>query len=277
VSLGSGVVNIAGFLLSFVGEVFRVSSSDPDSSPIGIVVNLYRDETMNLVIGALLLDPRLKVSQNSKVVSTASLASIYVGAFSVRSILDLIGNLILTPNCLDSKYFWVIESPAPGIIYRESVFEPLQTGLISIDSMVPIGRGQRELVVGDRQSGKTSIGVDSILNQKFESVLSVYVPIGQKSSAVLEVFLGLSRRDSVANLALVVASSGTSALSQFLCAYTGAALAEFFMLVRDSACFLMFDDLSRHATAYREIYLLLRRPLVEKLIQVRYFLFIPGY
>jgi F-type H+-transporting ATPase subunit alpha len=260
VSLGSGVVNIAGFLLSFVGEVFKVSSSDPESSPIGIVVNLYRDETMNLVIGALLLDPCVKVSQGSKVISTASLASIYLGAFSVGSVLDPVGNLILTPNRIDSKYSWVIESPAPGIIYRESVFEPLQTGLIAIDSMVPIGRGQRELVVGDRQTGKTSIGVDSILNQKFESVLSVYVPIGQKSSAVLEVFLGLSRRDSVANLALVVASSGTSALSQFLCAYTGAALAEFFMLVRESACFLMFDDLSRHATAYREIYLLLRRP-----------------
>ena len=191
ISLGSGVVNITGFLLSFVGEVFKVSSSDLEFSLIGVIVNLYRDETMSLVIGALLLDFYLKVSQSLKVISTSSLAFIYLGVFNIRSVLDLIGNLILIFNRVDSRYTWVIESLVFGIIYRESVFEPLQTGLIAIDSMVPIGRGQRELIVGDRQTGKTSIGVDSILNQKFESVLLVYILIGQKSSAVLEVFLGL--------------------------------------------------------------------------------------
>ena len=191
ISLGSGVVNITGFLLSFVSEVFKVSSSDLEFSLIGVIVNLYRDETMSLVIGALLLDFYLKVSQSLKVISTSSLAFIYLGVFNIRSVLDLIGNLILIFNRVDSRYTWVIESLVFGIIYRESVFEPLQTGLIAIDSMVPIGRGQRELIVGDRQTGKTSIGVDSILNQKFESVLLVYILIGQKSSAVLEVFLGL--------------------------------------------------------------------------------------
>ena len=191
ISLGSGVVNITGFLLSFVSEVFKVSSSDLEFSLIGVIVNLYRDETMSLVIGALLLDFYLKVSQSSKVISTSSLAFIYLGVFNIRSVLDLIGNLILIFNRVDSRYTWVIESLVFSIIYRESVFEPLQTGLIAIDSMVPIGRGQRELIVGDRQTGKTSIGVDSILNQKFESVLLVYILIGQKSSAVLEVFLGL--------------------------------------------------------------------------------------
>ena len=191
ISLGSGVVNITGFLLSFVNEVFKVSSSDLEFSLIGVIVNLYRDETMSLVIGALLLDFYLKVSQSLKVISTSSLAFIYLGVFNIRSVLDLIGNLILIFNRVDSRYTWVIESLVFGIIYRESVFEPLQTGLIAIDSMVPIGRGQRELIVGDRQTGKTSIGVDSILNQKFESVLLVYILIGQKSSAVLEVFFGL--------------------------------------------------------------------------------------
>jgi F-type H+-transporting ATPase subunit alpha len=176
------------------------------------------------------------------------------------SLLDPHGNCILNSKRVDAQYRWIVEAPSPGIVERESVFEPLQTGLLSVDSMVPIGRGQRELVVGDRQTGKTSIGVDTVLNQQFENVLSLYLPIGQKSAAILEVFISLVRRDSVANLSIVVASAHSSALSQFLCAYTGAALSEFFMLVRESACFCIFDDLSRHAVAYREIYLLLRRP-----------------
>jgi F-type H+-transporting ATPase subunit alpha len=126
--------------------------------------------------------------------------------------------------------------------------------------MVPIGRGQRELIVGDRQTGKTSIGVDTILNQKYEKVLCVYVPLGQKASSILEVFLALVRRDAVFYLSMLVASASSSAVCQFLCAYTGAALSEFFMLVGELPSFLMLDDLSRHAMAYREIYLLLRRP-----------------
>merc|ERR1712061_34048 len=188
------------------------------------------------------------------------LASILLGDFAIGSILDPIGNFILNSGRIDAQYPWVIESPAPGIIDRQSVFEPLQTGIISTDSMVPIGLGQRELVVGDRQTGKTSIGVDTILNQKHDSVLSVYVPIGQKAASVLEVFLSLVRRDAVFYLSLLVASASSSAVCQFLCAYTGTALAEFFMLLREIPAFIMLDDLSRHAVAYREIYLLLRRP-----------------
>jgi F-type H+-transporting ATPase subunit alpha len=178
----------------------------------------------------------------------------------IGSILDSLGNLILTTSKADANYRWVIESPAPGIIERQSVFEPLQTGIISIDSMVPIGLGQRELVVGDRQSGKTSIGIDTILNQKYSAVLAVYVPIGQKAASVLEVFLSLVRRDAIFFLSLLVASASASAVCQFLCAYTGIALSEFFMLLRELPAFIMLDDLSRHAVAYREIYLLLRRP-----------------
>merc|ERR1712187_749931 len=125
---------------------------------------------------------------------------------------------------------------------------------------IPIGRGQRELVVGDRQTGKTSIGVDTILNQKFEKVLCVYVPIGQKASSILEVFLAVVRRDSAYYLSLLIASASSSAVCQFLCTYCGAALTEFCMLIRELPTFIMYDDLSKHAVAYREIYLLLRRP-----------------
>jgi F-type H+-transporting ATPase subunit alpha len=126
--------------------------------------------------------------------------------------------------------------------------------------MVPLGRGQRELVVGDRQTGKTSIGLDTILNQKYEKVLCVYLPLGQKASSVLEVFLALVRRDAVFYLSMLVASAASSAVCQFLSAYAGAATCEFFMYVGGVAGYLMLDDLSRHAMAYREIYLLLRRP-----------------
>jgi F-type H+-transporting ATPase subunit alpha len=126
--------------------------------------------------------------------------------------------------------------------------------------MIPIGRGQRELIVGDRQTGKTSIGLDTILNQKYEKVFCVYLPIGQKASSILEVFLALVRRDAIFYLSVLYASGSSSALAQFLCAYTGTALSEFFIYLRELPVFLMLDDLSKHAVAYREIYLLLRRP-----------------
>jgi len=260
ISVGSGVVTLQGFLMAFVGEIFRICTMNVNENNIGLVVNLYRDDTMNLLIGGLLVNPENRLSLGTKVQSTARLASILLGDYAIGCILDPLGNLILNASRVDAQYRWVIESPAPGIIDRQSVFEPLQTGVLSIDSMIPIGRGQRELIVGDRQTGKTAIGVDTILNQKYEKVLSVYLPIGQKASSVLEVFLALVRRDAIFYLSLLVASASSSAVCQFLCAYTGAALAEFFMLVRELGCFLMLDDLSRHAVAYREIYLLLRRP-----------------
>merc|ERR1719350_2111030 len=260
ISVGSGVVTLQGFLSGFIGEVFRICCMGLSENSFGLVVNLYRDDRMNLLIGALLLNPEDRISEGAKVKGLSRLASIVLGDFAIGSILDPVGNLILNSGRIDAQYRWVIESPAPGIIDRQSVFEPLQTGVLSIDSMVPIGRGQRELVVGDRQTGKTSIGVDTILNQKYEKVLCVYVPLGQKASSILEVFLALVRRDAVFYLSMLVASASSSAVCQFLCAYTGSALSEFFMLVGELPSFLMFDDLSRHAMAYREIYLLLRRP-----------------
>jgi F-type H+-transporting ATPase subunit alpha len=216
---------------------------------------------MNLLIAGLLVNPSDRVSQGAKVNGMSRLASVILGDFAIGSILDPMGSYILTRGRIDAfQYLWVVESRAPGIISRQSVFEPLQTGLLSIDSMVPIGRGQRELIVGDRQTGKTSIGLDTILNQKYEKVFCVYLPIGQKASSILEVFLALIRRDAVFYLGVLYASGSSSALGQFLCAYTGTALSEFFVYLRELPVFLMLDDLSKHAVAYREIYLLLRRP-----------------
>jgi F-type H+-transporting ATPase subunit alpha len=260
ISVGCGVVTLQGFLLAYVGELFKVSSYNAAQVSLGIVVNLYRDPTLTLIIGALLINPANRLSEGAQVIGQCTLSSIIIGDYAIGSILDALGNLILNSRRVDVQYRWVIESPAPGIIYRQSVFEPLQTGVLSIDSMIPIGRGQRELIVGDRQIGKTSLGVDVILNQKLEKVLCVYVALGQKASSILDIFLALLRRDAVFYLSLVVASASSSAVCQYLSAYTGSALSEFLMLVGELPSFVMYDDLSRHAVAYREIYLLLRRP-----------------
>ena len=215
---------------------------------------------MNLLIAGLLVNPSNRVSQGGKVNGIYRLASIILGDFAIGSIVDGVGSYILNGGRIDVQYPWLVQSPAPGIIDRESVFEPLQTGVISIDSMIPIGRGQRELIVGDREVGKTSIGLDTILNQKYKKVFCIYLPIGQKASSILELFLALIRRDAIFYLSVLYASGSSSALDQFLCAYTGNALSEFFCYLRELPIFLMLDGLSKHAMAYREIYLLLRRP-----------------
>ena len=144
---------------------------------------------MNLVIGALLLNPINRLDQGCCVNAISRLATIILGDFAIGSILDPVGNLIFNSGRIDVQYPWVVQYPAPGIIDRQSVSEGFITGVISIDSMIPIGGGQRELIVGDRQTGKTSIGVDTILNQKYTSLFCVYVPIGQKASSILEVLL----------------------------------------------------------------------------------------
>jgi F-type H+-transporting ATPase subunit alpha len=159
---------------------------------------------------------------------------------------------------LSSK--WILESGSPAIVDRQSVFEALEVGIIAIDSMIPIGRGQRELIVGDRQSGKTSIGLDGVINQRFSGVLCVYVAIALKSSTVLEVYLLFLERSALFYSAIVVEASDSLAVLQYLVAYTGASVSEYFMYVQEFALFLIYDDFSKHACAFREVSLLLRRP-----------------
>jgi F-type H+-transporting ATPase subunit alpha len=255
---GSGVVNIQGLLLSFVGQVFEIK--DAQSPTCGTIVNLTRDDTMNLIVSGLQLQPEVRVFQGGKVVGKPNLASVILGDFLIGAMLDPLGTMKLNLSKAKARNQWVIEAPAIGIVDRQSVFEPLQTGILALDSMIPIGRGQRELILGDRYTGKSSIGIDTILNQKFEKVLCVYASIGQKASAILEVFLTLLKRDAIRYLLQVVASGSSSSASQFLSAYTGTAVSEFFMLLRQCPCKILQDDLSKHAVAYREIYLLLRRP-----------------
>ena len=215
---------------------------------------------MNLLIGALLLNPRNPLDLGSTVKGLNEVQGIILGDTSIASILDPVGNIFFNSGRINVQYLWAIEAPAPGIIDRQSVSEALQTGIIAIDSSIPIGCGQRELVLGDRQTGKTSICLDSILNQKYSSVFAVYTSLGQSSSSILQVFLSLVQKDAIFFFSMLIATASSSAVAQYLCAYSGAALSEFFVITGELPTLLVLDDLSRHAAAYREIYLLLRRP-----------------
>ena len=191
------VVDLKGLRSGFIGELFTVAPDCPAISNSGMVVNISVNNSGGLTLGGLLINSDVRVVSGSEVICEESVLSIKLGDSLLSAIIDPCGNILTGNDISSSSYRWTIESPAPGIMERESVFEPLQSGLIAVDSMVPIGRGQRELVVGDRQTSKASVGVDTILNQKYENVFCSYCPIGQKASAVLEVFLCLIRRDAV--------------------------------------------------------------------------------
>merc|ERR1712026_441011 len=165
-----------------------------------------------------------------KVTGTGRILEVPVGPELLGRVVNTLGEPIDGKGPIEAKLTSPVEVIAPGVIDRKSVDQPVQTGYKSVDSMIPIGRGQRELVIGDRQTGKTSIGVDTILNQKYKKVFCIYVPLGQKASSILEVFLALVRKDAIFYLSVLVASASSSAVHQFLCAYTGAALSEFFVL-----------------------------------------------
>ena len=262
-SIGCGVAKIKGLSLAFVGQAFFVLASS--NLITGLIVNLTRSSNLALNISALLLEFSARLFVGGKVISTPYLFSLPIGDYVVGAILDPLGSIILlgagsNTTSLRVTAFWLVESPSVGIIFRQSVFEPLQTGLVCVDAMIPIGRGQRELILGDRYTGKTAIGVDAMINQRYEKVLCVYSSIGIKAATVLEVFLSLSSKQATSYLTMLVATSSSSAIAQFYSAYTSASVADYFMLFRKMACLILYDDLTRHAVSYREIYLLLRRP-----------------
>jgi F-type H+-transporting ATPase subunit alpha len=248
--------------MAFVGELFGIGLTCVSR---GVVVNLYRDNTSaELMIGAIMVNPSLsdRITQGTMVKGIGSSASVKLGTFAVGSLLDPLGSCIFSSTSMDFKHLWLIEQAAPSIISRLSIHEPVQTGLICIDAMIPIGRGQRELVVGDRQTGKTSIGMDTILNQRTSAVICVYNAIGQKASSILDLFVALVSRDAIFYSSVLMATAADSAVSQYLSAYTGTSLISTSCTCsRCQPTFIMLDDLSKHAVSYREIYLLLRRPL----------------
>jgi len=249
IEVGDGIARIyglqgamAGELLQFPGDVF------------GLVLNLEEDN-----VGAVLLGSDILIKEGDTVLRTKRIAQVPVGEALTGRVVDALGQPVDGKGPIASKESRPLERYAPGVVDRRSVKEPLQTGLKAIDAMIPIGRGQRELIIGDRGTGKTAIGVDTIINQKGQDVFCFYVAIGQKQSTVAQVVKVLEDTGAMAYTTVVVASASESAALQYLAPYTGCAMAEFFRdSGRHSLC--IYDDLSKHATAYRQMSLLLRRP-----------------
>ena len=221
---------------------------------VGIALNLEEDN-----VGAVLMGDGRELQEGSSVKSTGRIAQIPVGDALTGRVLDALARPIDGKGDVHTTDTRLIESMAPGIIKRKSVYEPLQTGITAIDSMVPIGRGQRELIIGDRQTGKTAVAVDTILNQKSEDVICVYVAIGQKASTVAQVVEVFRENGALDYTVVVAANANDPATLQYLAPYTGAAIAEYFMY-NGKHTLVIYDDLSKQAQAYRQMSLLLRRP-----------------
>ena len=247
--VGDGIARIYGLERVMAGELLEFADGT-----IGIALNL---ESKN--VGAVLMGQGLTVQEGSSVRATGKIAQIPVGEAFLGRIVNPLALPIDGKGEIRTTETRLIESPAPGIISRRSVYEPLQTGLVAVDSMIPIGRGQRELIIGDRQTGKTAIAIDTILNQKGKNVICVYVAIGQKASSIAQVVTTLQERGALDYTIIVAAPADTPATLQYLSPYTGASLAEFFMY-QGRHTLVIYDDLSKQAQAYREMSLLLRRP-----------------
>ncbi|WP_417884648.1 F0F1 ATP synthase subunit alpha [Zunongwangia sp.] len=254
-NVGDGIANVYGLANAKYGELVQF-----DSGLEGMVLNLDEDS-----VGIVLLGASEEVKEGSTVKRTQRIASIKVGEGIVGRVVDTLGNPIDGKGPIEGETFEMpLERKAPGVIYREPVTEPLQTGIKSIDAMVPVGRGQRELVIGDRQTGKTTVCIDTILNQKEfydagEPVYCIYVAIGQKASTVASIAKNLEDKGALAYTTIVAANASFPAPMQVYAPFAGAAIGEYF---RDTGrpALIIYDDLSKQAVAYREVSLLLRRP-----------------
>lgn len=247
--VGDGIARIYGLEQVMASELLEF-----EDGSIGIALNLEEDN-----VGAVLMSNGRSIQEGSSVTATGRIAQVPIGDAMIGRVVDALARPLDGKGEIHTTETRLIESPAPGIISRKSVYEPLQTGITAIDSMIPIGRGQRELIIGDRQTGKTSIAVDTILNQKSENVVCVYVAIGQKASTVANV-VNVFRENGAMDYTIVVAANANDpATLQYLAPYTGATLAEYFMY-KGRHTLVVYDDLSKQAQAYRQMSLLLRRP-----------------
>lgn len=247
--VGDGIARIYGLDKVMSGELVEF-----EDGTVGLVLNLEQDN-----VGAVLMGQGLNIQEGSSVKATGRIAQVPVGEALIGRVVDGLGRPIDGKGDIQTSESRLIESPAPGIVARRSVYEPLQTGITAIDAMIPVGRGQRELIIGDRQTGKTSIAIDTILNQKEENVVCVYVAIGQKSSTVANVVNVLQERGAMEYTVVVAANASDPATLQYLAPYTGASIAEYFMY-KGRHTLVIYDDLSKQAQAYRQMSLLLRRP-----------------
>ncbi len=246
--VGDGIVNVDGIDHACYGEIVIF-----DCGVKGMVQDVRRDE-----IGVILFGRDTEIHEGSRVARTGKMAGIPVGEAFLGRIVDALGAPLDGEGEIEADGYRPIENPAPSIVDRKSVSVPMETGILSIDSMFPIGRGQRELIIGDRQTGKTSIAMDTILNQKGKDVICVYVAIGQKASTIAKLVNTLKKNDAMDYTIIVSATASDPAPLQYIAPYSGTALAEYFMY-QGKDVLIVYDDLSKHAVAYRAISLLLER------------------
>jgi F-type H+/Na+-transporting ATPase subunit alpha len=247
--IGDGIARVYGLQQVMAGELVQFEDGTE-----GIALNLEDDN-----VGVVLMGEGRGIQEGSTVKATGKIAAVPVGEAMLGRVVNSLGQPIDGKGDIATTETRLIESMAPGIIQRKSVHEPMQTGITAIDAMIPIGRGQRELIIGDRQTGKTAIAIDTIINQKGEDVVCVYVAVGQKAASVANVVEVLREKGALDYTIVVAASASEAAALQYLAPYTGAALAESFMY-KGKATLVIYDDLTKQAQAYRQMSLLLRRP-----------------
>ncbi len=249
VSVTDGICRIHGLSDVMQGEMLEFPGNT-----FGLALNLERDS-----VGSVVLGDYTHITEGDIVKCTGRILAVPVGPELIGRVVDALGQPIDGKGPINAKQTDVIEKVAPGVIWRQSVSEPVQTGLKSIDSMVPIGRGQRELIIGDRQTGKTAVAVDTIINQKGKDLFCVYVAIGQKASTVVNVVRKLEEFGAMDYTIVVAATASESAAMQYIAAYSGCTMGEYFR-DRGQDALIIYDDLTKQAWAYRQISLLLRRP-----------------
>ena len=249
VSLTDGIARVHGLSDAMQGEMVEFPQNT-----FGLALNLERDS-----VGAVILGDYEHITEGDTVKCTGRILEVPVGPELIGRVVNALGQPIDGKGPVTAKATDVIEKVAPGVIWRQSVSQPVQTGLKPIDSMVPIGRGQRELIIGDRQTGKTAVAIDTIINQKGKELICIYVAIGQKASSIMNVVKKLEEHGAMAYTIVVAASASESAAMQYIAPYSGCTMGEYFR-DRGQDALIIYDDLTKQAWAYRQISLLLRRP-----------------
>ena len=249
VTVTDGICRIHGLSNVMQGEMLEFPNNT-----LGLALNLERDS-----VGAVVLGEYIGITEGDVVKATGRILDVPVGPELIGRVVNALGQPIDGKGPIGEKMTDMIEKVAPGVIYRKSVSQPVQSGLKAIDSMVPVGRGQRELIIGDRQTGKTAVAIDTIINQKGKNMTCVYVAIGQKASTIVNVVRKLEETGAMAYTIVVAASASESAAMQYIAAYSGCTMGEYFR-DRGQDALIIYDDLSKQAVAYRQISLLLRRP-----------------
>jgi F-type H+-transporting ATPase subunit alpha len=249
VGVSDGIIRINGLADVMQGEMIEL----PGGS-FAIALNLERDS-----VGAVVMGPYNTLQEGDKVKSSGRILEVPVGPQLLGRVVNTLGEPIDGKGAIDAERFEPVEKIAPGVIERQSVDEPVQTGYKSVDAMIPVGRGQRELIIGDRQTGKTALAIDAVINQKNTGVKCIYVAIGQKASTIANVVRKLEEHGALAHTIIVAASASESAALQYLAPYSGCTMGEYFR-DRGEDALIVYDDLSKQAVAYRQVSLLLRRP-----------------